>query len=472
MAAGRLAVERAIRHWLDEHVRGRRILVATSGGLDSMVLLDALAMLAAPGQLHVGHVDHALQAQSAAWARFVARQAQRRGVGVTIERLAGAPARGESTEAWAREARYAALDRMAETAGCELLACAHHADDQIETLLLALARGAGLRGLAAMPAPGEGTLRIHRPLLAVPRSAVAAWAAARALEFVEDPTNAQLHFVRNALRHEVLPALEAVLPGFRTGALRALGHLAQARATLAEIGTEELDRVADEHGRISAARLAQRSPARRALVLRALLARHRLRAPSAARLADWCRQLEAPGAPPVRLPHEGAWLCRYRDAIWIEQGGAGRIAMAGTAPQSCAGPNDLALPVRWSAPDTGELVLPAWGGRLCIAPGGPVAADWLRRQDLLVRRARGRDRLRVQRDGPSRSVRNLWQEQGIPPWLRPGLPCVEIEGRLAFVAGPGLAADLPAPAPGAPGLGLRFEPSRRDDPRWPYLAPS
>src|SRR5690606_7566446 len=285
-----------------------------------MVLLDALAQLVPPSRIHVGHVDHALQPESASWAAFVAERARALGIGATLRRLEGAPAAGESLEAWARAARYAALERIANEAACELVACAHHADDQVETLLIALGRGAGPRGLAAMatgqrPEPGS----LHRPLLGLPRAVLEAHARARRLEFVEDPSNRDCRFTRNALRHRALPALEAAMPGFRVGAARAIAHLAEAEALLGEIATEELGRLVDVDGRLAAAGLAGLSGARQALVLRAWLNGQGLAAPSAARLADWRRQLAAAGGPPLRLPHAGAWRCRRLDAIWIAQ---------------------------------------------------------------------------------------------------------------------------------------------------------
>src|SRR5690606_32704785 len=143
------------------------------------VLLDALARLAPARRLHVGHVDHALQPESAGWAEFVAGRAQAYGIGATVHRLDDAPGRGESLEAWARVARYAALERMAGDSACELVACAHHADDQVESFLIALGRGAGPRGLAAMAAePRAAVGGLHRPLLGLPRRAFEAYARA------------------------------------------------------------------------------------------------------------------------------------------------------------------------------------------------------------------------------------------------------------------------------------------------------
>lgn len=454
---GASAVVDTLVGWLAGPAAGRRILVAVSGGLDSMVLLDALAGLVPPERLHVGHVDHALQPGSGRWARFVAERARAIGVDATSRRLDGMPAAGDSVEAWARRARYAALDRIAMDAGCDLVSCAHHADDQVETLLIALGRGAGPRGLAAMASAHPAERGLHRPLLALPRIALEAHARARGLEFVQDPSNGDCRFARNALRHQALPALEAAMPGFRVGAMRAIGHLAEARALLAGIAAEELDRLVDADGRLDARGLAGLSDARHALVLRAWVDGQGLPAPSAARLADWRRQLGAAGAPPLRLPHAGAWLCRYRDSVWIERGGID------------ATPGEI----RWHWQGEPDLALPDHDARLRIVPGGPLPADWLRSRPLLVRRARAGDRLRTVAGRPSRTLKNLWQERAVPPWLRTGLPVVEIDGRVVYAAGFGCNVDGNAVAAsgggGSAGVGLRFEPRAADDPRRRFL---
>lgn len=453
---GAAEVLETLGHWLARLEGEPRILVATSGGLDSMVLLDALARLVAAPRLHVGHVDHALQRESTGWAAFVVERARELGIASSVRRLEGRPGPGESIEAWARAARYAALEAMARDAGCDVVACAHHADDQVETLLIALGRGAGLEGLAAMapvrPARADaGGPVVHRPLLARTRATLEACARERGLAFVEDPSNRDCRFTRNALRHRALPALEAAMPGFRIGALRALDHLGQARLLLREIVAEELRRLVRPDGGLDAAGLAGLGEARQALVLRAWLEAQGLPAPSAARLADWRRQLGQAGGPPLRLPHAGAWLCRYRDRISIEPAG-------GEADPE---------PVQWHWRGEPSLALPGHDADLRIVSGGPLQADWLRSRPWVVRRARGADRLRLIAGRPSRSMKNLWQERGVPPWLRPRLPVLEVGGRVVFAAGFGCAAG-DAPQAGE-GVGLRFEPRGEDDPRTPWL---
>ena len=187
-------------------------LIGVSGGRDSVALLHALA----GRRVIVCHLDHALRAESAEDARFVARLAKQHGMEAVIARenvAARAKRRRQSLETAAREARYAFFARVARERECPHVLLAHHADDQVETLLFNLLRGSGAAGLAGMSAHstrrvGGIELHIHRPLLGVWREEIDAYIAAHALEFREDASNADPRHTRNRMRHEALPALE------------------------------------------------------------------------------------------------------------------------------------------------------------------------------------------------------------------------------------------------------------------------
>jgi tRNA(Ile)-lysidine synthase len=187
---------------------GQRLLAAVSGGVDSMVLLDALACLRERlgVRLHVAHVHHGLRGRAADGdAAFVVAEAARLGVGVSIARLhPGSRRPGESVQVWARAARYGHLDAMAKRVGASYIAVAHTQDDQAETVLLNLLRGTGPRGLAGMPATRR---RILRPMLQVSRCEVEAYATSRQLAFREDASNASDAYRRNRIRHRLLPLL-------------------------------------------------------------------------------------------------------------------------------------------------------------------------------------------------------------------------------------------------------------------------
>jgi tRNA(Ile)-lysidine synthase len=216
------------------------LAVAYSGGADSTVLLLAAAQRW-PGRVQAIHVNHGLQAAADGFAAHCAASCERIGVPLHVRRVAAHHARGESPEDAARTARYAALAAIALEQGLGCVLLAQHADDQAETLLLALSRGAGLPGLAAMPASFERHgMRFLRPLLAQPGAPLRQWLRAQAIAFVDDPTNADTQYTRNRIRHRLLPALDEAFPRFRETFARSARHAAQAQALLAEVAGQDL----------------------------------------------------------------------------------------------------------------------------------------------------------------------------------------------------------------------------------------
>ena len=237
LAAGRHALAREVEAGLDRArvERGARVLVAASGGADSTALLALCAGLAARGRIAVaaGHVDHALRAESGLDRQAAESAAARLGIAIAARTLALAP--GSGIPARAREARYGALAEMAREAGCGTVLAAHHADDQAETMLLALARGAGLAGLGGMPAwrpLGDGIVLV-RPCLRISRASLRAACAELGLSWREDPGNAREDSPRGRVRHVVIPALEAVSPGVAERAARTAELLRVGDALLA-----------------------------------------------------------------------------------------------------------------------------------------------------------------------------------------------------------------------------------------------
>ena len=299
-------------------LRGARLCIAYSGGLDSTVLLTALAALRERDgfQLRALHVDHGLHADSAQWARAARSQAQRLGVACPVLRVRIRRGTGESVEALAREARYAAL--AASLAADELLLTAHTLDDQLETVLLALSRGGGLRGLAAMNARSEIAGRVLlRPLLGVSRSGLAQFAEARKLGWVEDPSNRDERFDRNYLRLHVLPSLRQRWPALAVTASRSAAHIAEAQQLLARSARREAARAADGATlRVSAVR-ALDPPARRNLLLCWIAARG-VAPPDHRRLGEIAGPLleaRPDASPPVQW--RGGELRRHGDRLYL-----------------------------------------------------------------------------------------------------------------------------------------------------------
>lgn len=273
---------------------GLPLAVALSGGADSTALLLACARRW-PGQVRAIHIHHGLQAAGDDFERHCVALCARLGVPLAVRRVDARHAPGESPEDAARRARYQAFAAVAREAWPEApvadIALAQHADDQVETLLLALSRGAGLPGLAAMPARWERVgLRYHRPLLAVPGPAVRDWLREQGEPWVEDPSNADQRFTRNRIRARLLPALELAFPRFRDTFARSAAHAAQAQQLLAEVAAEDLARLGDPPSIRGPQAL---SRPRQANVLRHWLRSAHATTPSAAQLAELLDQVQA-----------------------------------------------------------------------------------------------------------------------------------------------------------------------------------
>jgi tRNA(Ile)-lysidine synthase len=370
-------------------LRGKHVAVGLSGGVDSVVLLHRLRELAprAGFRLSALHVHHGLSAHADAWARFCRKLCKDWGVPLSVRKVR-VRRQGAGLEAAARAARRAAL----ANAAADTIALAHHLDDQAETVLLNLLRGAGPRGAAAMPAAGRlGAKRLLRPLLAVPRREILAYARAHRLRWVEDESNRDDALTRNFLRLHVGPLLESRFPRWRESLARA-------------------------------ARLFAGQDARAERALRAFLARQGLRAPSEAKLIEMLKQLTASGAR-TRMRHDGKELRVYRGAI--------EVAPALEAPAF--------TPLGWH----GEPRLPiaALAGELRFrrARGAGIAAALVAGRTFRVRLRAGGERLQPDPRRPRRSLKNLFQEAGVPPWRRERLPLLFCGNDLVWA--PGLGVD-------------------------------
>ena len=310
--------------------RPPRVAVATSGGLDSTALLHCTLAQARPLGVEVWalHVHHGLMPEADDWQAHVQRQARRWGARFATERLVGAPAKGDSVEAWARQGRYAALARLAHGAGCPLVLLAHHRRDQAETWLLQALRGAGMAGLSAMPrlAEREG-LTWARPWLDQPREAIAAYARAHRLRFVQDPSNTDPRFARGRLRGPLWPALQAAFPQLDTVLAMAARHAQSAQALADEVAAADLALV--QPG--VALRLAPwqaLTPARRANALRAWLA-ERLGQGAPQTLVDRLLAEAPAGVAPARWPAPGAVVQRRRGELHVLPAEAAAAAPTG-----------------------------------------------------------------------------------------------------------------------------------------------
>lgn len=263
--------------------------VAYSGGADSTALLLA-AVQRWPGQVQAIHIHHGLQAAADDFVRVCESVCADAKVPLHVVAVDAGHASGESPEDAARRARYAALAAAAKVHGLGGVLLGQHADDQIETLLLALSRGAGLPGLSAMPAEFERAgVMFYRPLLQIPAASLREWLVRQKVSFVDDPSNTDERYTRNRIRARVMPALAQAFPQFRDTFARSARHAAQAQDLLLEVARQDLTVVGTQPA-IKA--LQALSPPRQANVLRHWLLQHQA-TPSAAQLDQLLLQIAA-----------------------------------------------------------------------------------------------------------------------------------------------------------------------------------
>lgn len=221
------------------------LAVAYSGGADSTALLLACARKW-PGQVSAFHIHHGLQSAADTFEQHCRETCARTGVPLQVLRVDARHAPGQSPEEAARSARYEALEQLSHSLVPPIrnIALAQHADDQVETLLLALSRGAGLPGLSAMPAVWQRNgICYYRPLLEVPGTELRQWLQEQGASWIEDPSNANEQYTRNRIRASLMPALATAFPQFLDTFARSAGHAAQAQWLLEELATDDLARV-------------------------------------------------------------------------------------------------------------------------------------------------------------------------------------------------------------------------------------
>lgn len=417
--------------------RGATIAVGLSGGIDSVVLLHVLVrrLRIAPARISAIHVNHQISPHAPRWAAFCRRLCREFGVKLRVTKV-DVP-RGNSTEAAARAARYAVF----AASGADVLVLAHNRDDQAETVLLQLLRGAGPRGLSAMPVLRSGTSRmpaVLRPLLGVPRAAIETYAIRHRLQWVEDESNQDRAYLRNFLRHDVLPLLESKLPGVRGTLARAARHQAECSELLDTLAAGDLvpaDLASAKHaGRLPLELLKGLTPARARNALRYFLRCNGITMPETERLDELLRQATAArGDARVCVDLGGVELRRFQGVLYIVR------------PLPRLGKS---FEMVWNG--RGTLLLPQLGGslRLLRCKGGGIAAAALRPAVLRVRIRQGGEVLRPALTGRQRTVRNLLQEAALPPWLRERLPFLYVGGELAAVPGLGVDAKFQANATG------------------------
>jgi tRNA(Ile)-lysidine synthase len=419
------------------------IAVACSGGLDSMVLLHAASAWAREHgvRLFAFHVHHGLSPNANDWLAHCEASCAQLGVAFDSRRVN--VEKGKSgVEQAARKLRYAALGEMCRAHGVGLLLTGHHLDDQAETVLLQLLRGSGPAGLSGMDTAnraakllGDAEVMIARPLLSLARAQLEEYAQAQGIAWVDDESNLDPRYTRNALRHQVMPALAQAFPGFQQRIARSAAHAQSAQRLLDQLAAQDLaaSLVGDA---LSLAHLRGLDTDRIYNLMRYWFGTRGISMPSTAWLEQMVAQaLEARDSAQLRVTHPDCEIRRHRDHLHITP----RLPdLAGMRDPDDVGVIDReGQPFRWSG--EAQIAFPDYGGVLHFEPADEgFDADWLRAQHLVIDFRKGGERLKPAANRPTRGLKAHYQSLGVPAWERERLPVVSAGYDLLFAAGIGM----------------------------------
>ena len=400
-----------------------RLCVGLSGGRDSVVLLHALSRLVVSGDIPIMlsalHVHHGISLNSDAWAEFCAEFCRHCTVQLDIVHVIVPRDSGEGLEAAARRRRHAVFS----SCSADFLVLAHHRDDQAETVLLNLLRGAGVAGAAGMLAerPQPSGPVLVRPFLDVPRSVLEDYAAEQGLYWIDDESNEDVHYRRNFLRREVLPQVEQKFPHARKSLARAAGHFAEAAQLLDDLASIDRASLSSRAGRIGLPGFNVLAPARARNLLRFEWVAAGFSAPDTRWIDEALKQLARTDAlSETCLTTPDGKLYVYRGELYVVR--------------HC--PATPVEPLFWA----GESELP-WGGgcvRFVARVGAGLRPDVLSKSQVMLMSRQGGERLKLHAGRPHRNLKNLLQEAAIPPWERARLPFLWCNEKLAWVGGLGV----------------------------------
>ena len=403
-----------------------KLVLAFSGGLDSCVLLHLLAYCkkTLPFQLQAHHINHCLSPNAALWANFCAEFCAKLNIPLIISNVNVEQNSGLGLEAAARAVRYKTL----ASTDADFICLAHHQDDQAETLLLQLARGAGVKGLAGMAAI-DLSRKLLRPLLDMPRASLEAYASANKLTWINDESNADTKFDRNFMRHEVLPKLEKQYPAIKQTISRSATHLADCSGLLDDLAQVDAIHCLQNSRQLALPTLKQLSLSRVNNVLRWWLAQQGFDLPSTAQLQQISRQiLHAKADAAVQLKvAQNVTLRRYQDCVYLVDD------MSEAA----------AINLLWQGEES--VILPD-NSRLIFTQkiGEGFALNRVKNIKLRIKNREGGERFKPELGRPYRSLKQVLQTHAVPPWQREQLPLIFMDETLVIIPNIGVDAGLQA----------------------------
>ncbi len=414
--------------FIQKKLNNPKLVLAFSGGLDSCVLLHLLAECRKklPFQLHALHVHHGLSSNADAWADFCQDICVNLNIPFTLSKVKINKNSGLGLEATARDARYKAL----LAADADFICLAHHQDDQAETLLLQLARGAGVKGLAGM---GRANKKLLRPFLDLPRSALETYAKQHNLAWIEDESNADTKFDRNFMRHEILPKLEKQYPAIKQTISRAAQHMAEVDSLLddlAEMDVKNCQQNQKDNMQLQLAPLVRLSTARVKNTLRWWLAQCACEVPSAAQLRQITQQLlHAKADADIKIKVSASHnLRRFQSSAFLVK--------------NVLEDDDDYLRNEFSLLWQGEkiIILPDQSRLFFSEKMGEGIALWrVEKAQLSIRYRRGGEVIKPEANRPTRRLNALLQASAMPPWQRERLPLLCLNENLVLV--PNVAVD-------------------------------
>lgn len=424
-------------HNLNAQIRpGDCLAVALSGGVDSVVLLHLLIKFSKSMQLNMAaiHVEHGISTYSGQWSAFCQTLCDSVAIPLSIHRLKISRQPQESLEAVAREARYQIFRQIQ----ADYVLLAQHQDDQVETLMLQLLRGAGVKGLSAMPTvrlfESGKVIKLLRPLLNIPRSEIMKYAKLHGLSWVTDESNLDISYDRNYLRHRILPLIEQRYPSYRKILSRSVRHLGEAAHLLDELAKIDAKNtmIADK---LSLRGLRELDLSRARNLLRYLLAQQMVRLPNSAKLEEILRQLyNIQIDSHFRFEVDTLEIRCYRGLI--------KFLPADSLSESIS-------PVVWQGEQ--RLAIESLKGVLEFTWQDDAGIDLakLDQQIVTIRSRSGGERFQPDCKRPRRSLKKILQEASLPPWERDILPLLFCGDQLVWVAGIGIDCNFQAPMGGA-----------------------